>query len=149
MANAASQISLYLPVYLPCILWGSKERGPDSLSASSYALIQKYQMNTSLCISGVVYWSRAWVWHLQTKIQVLISQIYDLKPFIFMKCQFPHLTKRSAWHEYTAIFQIDNQQGPTIQHRELCSILCNSLDGENLRTNGYTYMYNWITLLYI
>ena len=28
----------------------------------------------------------------------------------------------------TAIFKLDNQQGPTLQHRELCSMLCGSLD---------------------
>ena len=27
-----------------------------------------------------------------------------------------------------AIFKMDNQQGPTVQHRELCSMLCDSLD---------------------
>ena len=29
---------------------------------------------------------------------------------------------------HAAIFKIDNQQGPTVQHRELYSILCGSLD---------------------
>ena len=33
-------------------------------------------------------------------------------------------------HEHTAIFKMDNQQGPTVQHRELCSILCNNLNGK-------------------
>ena len=28
---------------------------------------------------------------------------------------------------HTAIFKIDNQQGPTIQYREFCSIFCNNL----------------------
>ena len=28
----------------------------------------------------------------------------------------------------TAIFKMDNQQGPTIYDKELCSILCDSLD---------------------
>ena len=27
----------------------------------------------------------------------------------------------------TAVFNKDNQQGPAVQHRELCSILCNNL----------------------
>ena len=27
----------------------------------------------------------------------------------------------------TAIFKMDNQQGPTVQHMELCSMLCGSL----------------------
>ena len=27
-------------------------------------------------------------------------------------------------HVLTAIFKMDNQQGPTVQHRDLCSMLC-------------------------
>ena len=33
---------------------------------------------------------------------------------------------------YTAIFKMGNQQGPTVQHRELCSMLCGSLDGRGV-----------------
>ena len=32
-------------------------------------------------------------------------------------------------HVYTAIVKIDNQQGPTVQYRELCSMLYGSLVG--------------------
>ena len=32
-------------------------------------------------------------------------------------------------HVHTAVFKMDNQKGPTVQHRELCSMLCGSLDG--------------------
>ena len=43
----------------------------------------------------------------------------------------------------TAIFKMDNQQGPTVQHRELCSTLCNKPKWEeNLKKNRYIYMYN-------
>ena len=28
-----------------------------------------------------------------------------------------------------SIFRMDNQQGPTVYHRELCSMLCGSLGG--------------------
>ena len=31
-----------------------------------------------------------------------------------------------------AMFKKDNQQGPTVQHRELCSMLCGSLDGRGV-----------------
>ena len=27
---------------------------------------------------------------------------------------------------------MDNQQGPTVEHRELCSVLCGSLDGRRV-----------------
>ena len=32
-------------------------------------------------------------------------------------------------HVHTAVFKMDNQQGPTAQHRELCSVFCSSLEG--------------------
>ena len=35
-------------------------------------------------------------------------------------------------HVHTAIFKMDNQQGPTVQHREHCSMLCGSLDGRGV-----------------
>ena len=30
------------------------------------------------------------------------------------------------------VFKMDNQQGPTTGHRELCSMLCGSLDGRGV-----------------
>ena len=33
---------------------------------------------------------------------------------------------------YTTIFKIENQQGPTLQHKELCSVFCNNLNGERI-----------------
>ena len=35
-------------------------------------------------------------------------------------------------HVHTSIFKMDNQQGPTVQHMELCSMLCNTLDGRGV-----------------
>ena len=32
----------------------------------------------------------------------------------------------------TAVFKMDNQQGPAGQHVELCSMLCGSLDGKGV-----------------
>ena len=42
--------------------------------------------------------------------------------------------KQGVWdgHAHTAIFKMDNQQGPTVQHRKLCSILCNNLNEETI-----------------
>ena len=31
-----------------------------------------------------------------------------------------------------AVFNMDSQQGPAYQHRELCSLLCGSLDGRGV-----------------
>ena len=33
---------------------------------------------------------------------------------------------------HTAIFKIDNQQGPTVQHRECFSVFCNNLSGKRI-----------------
>ena len=33
---------------------------------------------------------------------------------------------------HTDIFKISNQQGLTIEHRDLCSVLCGSLDGRGV-----------------
>ena len=35
-------------------------------------------------------------------------------------------------HVNTAIFKMDNQQGPAVQLRELCSVLGSSLDGRGV-----------------
>ena len=36
------------------------------------------------------------------------------------------------WRVHTAICKMDNQQGPTVEHRELCSIFCNNLNGKSI-----------------
>ena len=35
-------------------------------------------------------------------------------------------------HVHSAIFKMDNQQGPTVEHRELCLMLHGSLDGRGV-----------------
>ena len=40
-------------------------------------------------------------------------------------------------HVHTTIFKIGKQQGPTVQHGELCSMLCDSLDGRGVWIQGY------------
>ena len=46
-------------------------------------------------------------------------------------------------HVHSAIFKMDNQKDLTIQHGELCSILCGSLDGREFGEgeNQYMFMY--------
>ena len=36
------------------------------------------------------------------------------------------------WHGHTAIFKIGDQQGPAVEHGELCSIFCNKLNGKGI-----------------
>ena len=35
-------------------------------------------------------------------------------------------------HGHTAVFHMENQQGPAVQHRELCSVSRGSLDGRGV-----------------
>ena len=41
---------------------------------------------------------------------------------------------KGVWdgHVHTAIFKMDNQQGPTVEHMKLCSMLCGNLDGRGV-----------------
>ena len=62
----------------------------------------------------------------QKQIPRLGGQTYD--------CQRGRMQRRDGqgvWngHVHTTVFKMDNQQGPTVEHRELCSVLCGSLDG--------------------
>ena len=35
-------------------------------------------------------------------------------------------------HVHTILFKMVNEQGPTVEHRELCSMFCDSLDGRGV-----------------
>ena len=50
-------------------------------------------------------------------------------------------------HVPSAIFKMDNQQGPTVQPMELCSMLCGILDGRGVW--GRMYIYGRVPLLFI
>ena len=58
-----------------------------------------------------------------------------------------HTWLEKPWYIHTTIFKTDNQQGSTVLHRELCSTLCNDLNGKRIWKNRYIYMYNWTALL--
>ena len=55
--------------------------------------------------------------------------------------------KLGAWdlHIYTTIYKINAHQGPPVERRELCWILCiKTIKEKNLKMN----IHNWITVLY-
>ena len=51
----------------------------------------------------------------------------------FEMSKVPHCERKSqgVWDVSCmhCLFKMDNQQGPTVQHRKLCSMFCGSLDG--------------------
>ena len=59
--------------------------------------------------------------------------------------------KPGAWdyHTHTTMYKINNHQGPTVQHRELYSIVSDNLIWKKKsEENEYMIMHTWITLLY-
>ena len=62
---------------------------------------------------------------------------HTLKPFTvfyvsYYFLYFPFFKKVYPWHIHTTIFKMDNQQGPTVEHRELCSVFCSNLNGKRI-----------------
>ena len=51
-------------------------------------------------------------------------------------------------HVHTAIFKMDHQQGPTVEHRELCSMFCDRLDGKGVWGRKDTYVYGRVPSLF-
>ena len=49
---------------------------------------------------------------------------------------------------YTAIFKMDNQQGPIVYHTELCSMLCGRLDGKGVWRRMHTCVRNPTSIIY-
>jgi len=45
----------------------------------------------------------------------------------------------------TAVFKTDGQQGSTVEHRELCSVWCGSLDGRGGWGRRGTPTYEWLS----
>ena len=50
------------------------------------------------------------------------------------------------WTCATATFETDNQQGPTVPHKEHSTLKWSKWEN-NLKKNRYKYMYIWATLL--
>ena len=46
-------------------------------------------------------------------------------------------------HVHTAVFKMDNQQGPIVQYMELCSMWCGSLDGRGV-WGEWIHAYVWL-----
>ena len=44
---------------------------------------------------------------------------------------------------HTSIFEMDDQQGTTVKHMELCSVLCGSLDGGAL-AGEWIHIHVWL-----
>ena len=42
-------------------------------------------------------------------------------------------------HVHTPIFKVDNQHGPTEQHRQVCTMLCDGLEGRGQWIEGYAW----------
>ena len=69
-------------------------------------------------------------------LQKKTKNSYKLLLFFFNFCvQKKCLLKMQS--QFKNNNKVDNQQGPTVYHREICSMLCGNLDGGGLKENGY------------
>ena len=63
---------------------------------------------------------------------------YQKQTYGYQRGNMAGRDKSGVWdehtHTHTTIYKTDNQQGPTVQHRELDSIFCDNLY-ENLKKN--------------
>ena len=67
-------------------------------------------------------------------------------PLTFAICDcalFPELSKVHS-RVHTAVFKRDNQQGPTVHRRELCSMLCASRMGVGVG-GEQMHVYAWLS----
>ena len=48
-------------------------------------------------------------------------------------------------HIYNAVFKMDNQEGPTVEHREVCSKSCGILGGTGFWRRINTCLYTWLS----
>ena len=73
-----------------------------------------------------------------------INRLTDLENELKVAQEVGVRDNQGIWdgHEHTAIFSVDNQQVPTVQCRELCSLLCDGPDGSDFGEDGYIYMYS-------
>ena len=63
------------------------------------------------------------------------NRLTDLEnKFLTAKVGMGQRDNYGVWdgHIHTAVFKMHNQQGPTVQHMELYSMLCASLDGSGV-----------------
>ena len=55
----------------------------------------------------------------------------------------------NLWLPIHTVFKMDHQHGPTVQHKERCSMLCGSLNRRvSFRKNGFMYTYGWVPSLF-
>ena len=73
-----------------------------------------------------------WHWKKNNKIWLLENQMHRLRTNLWLLAGgwWEESIVRICYWYHTVIFKMDNQKGPTVQHIELCSILCNNLNGK-------------------
>ena len=62
-----------------------------------------------------------------------VAWSFELHRGTFLVVLIPTSGAASTSHVHTTVFKMDNQQGPTVWHRERCSMLGGRLDGQGIR----------------
>ena len=74
--------------------------------------MKKYSKTPNLLIDGYVPYSPCRACYIEDILKIVLRD--------------------SRTYVHTATFKMENQQGPAVEHRELCSVLCGSLDGRDV-----------------
>ena len=88
--------------------------------------------------------------HVVQVSTVLSQWIIELMPSPISKNKFiKNILCVNGWiKKFTPppclLFKVENQQGPTVKHKELCSILCGSLDGRRVWGRMDTYVGEYV-----
>ena len=111
-------------------------RGKGNTCYSLHALLLLIRLGASFCrnISTIPIWQIDF-----PKIAAVISPTPPSCSCARGTLSLPHQEMQSDVH--TAIFKMDNQQGLTVQRRELCSMLWGSLDGRGAWRRMVTCIY--------
>ena len=87
--------------------------------------MKKYSKTPNLLIDGYVPYSPCRACYIEDILKIVLRD--------------------SRTYVHTATFKMENQQGPTVEHRELCSVLCGSLDWEGGLRGEWIRVYVWLS----
>ena len=79
-----------------------------------------------------------YVFHIFAFRQKSCTEYSNDRTIVIPRNTYP--CKNESIYVHSAVFRMGNQQGPTVEHRELFSMLCGSLDGKRVQGRMDTCM---------
>ena len=128
MAPHSSTLACKIP-------WTEEPGGLQSMGSQR----ARYDWATSLSLFTFMHWRRKWQptpvflpGESQGWRSLVGCCLWGRTSWTWLKWLSSSSSSSRDGHAHTAMFKTDNQRGPAVQHRELCSVLCGSLDGSEV-----------------